>query len=685
MPKMTELAVQIAAIEPYSYTGHEIEEYRKQLHYYSLLYDYLQEYADGDEEFTNEQLASVILMLNMPGAELRIPVKLNVSPPVPPAEVVTDVDGNTYTYVTIGTQQWIVENLKTTKYKDGTPIPNIPENSGQTFNDWFLPSKDELNEMLLVLKGNGLGNFVGLYWCSSEVGDGEHSYVQSQATPFSDSTGAYKDHIYNALPARQTANVRACRTFTSTINYNLGDVGPAGGYIFWKSGNDYLESASSDCGVSAWSNIDNVVVGGLGTAIGTGYANTQAIINQCGNTGVVDVDGNYYASVIVGTQEWITENLKTTHYKDGTPIPNVTDETAWTDEDGTTNHDGAYSWYDNDMATNLDYGPLYNYWATLNPHGLIPEGWRLPTMLDFQALVTSFGGLISAGMAIKETGTSHWNSPNTGATNSSGLSVRASGQRSQFGPFAHKGIYGYLMGTDAVMYVGYTSPSATIERYTFISPWAYKFGASIRCVRDLVVSTNSAAKLCADLSIVGTLGWTEDTIGAYCWFNNDPNDKNLYGVMYNWYAVNNSHGLAIEGWRIPSNTDFNTLVTYLGGDSVAGGKLKEIGITHWNSPNIGAIDQYGFKGLPGGRRDNLGNYYNRPFSGDIWSSDKINTTDAYGKEMLYSSEELLSGGGYLKNFGVNVRLMRDLVDAPSQTENSYIVRDGLTILEDRIL
>jgi uncharacterized protein (TIGR02145 family) len=146
-----------------------------------------------------------------------------------------------------------------------------------TYNDWFLSSKDELNAMYDELKVHSVGGFVtdgSYYWSSSE------SFASfAWAIRFSD---RYNDD-FNTKTGHN--RVRACRAFTSLINYNLRDIGPAGGLIFWKSGNDYLEAAPSDFLVSSsWSNIDSVAVTGTGTAIGTGQANTTAIINQVGHT-----------------------------------------------------------------------------------------------------------------------------------------------------------------------------------------------------------------------------------------------------------------------------------------------------------------------------------------------------------------------------------------------------------------
>ncbi len=81
----------------------------------------------------------------------------------------------------------------------------------------------------------------------------------------------------------------------------------------------------------------------------------------------------------------------------------------------------------------------------------------------------------------------------------------------------------------------------------------------------------------------------------------DNSIKEIYGLLYNWYAVNTGK-LAPTGWRVPTQEDWQTLIDYLGGEEAAGGKPKESGLSHWNDPNTGAID-WGFKALPGGTRD----------------------------------------------------------------------------------
>lgn len=94
--------------------------------------------------------------------------------------------------------------------------------------------------------------------------------------------------------------------------------------------------------------------------------------------------------------------------------------------------------------------------------------------------------------------------------------------------------------------------------------------------------------------------WLTSTTGSYSNFNNYPDNALIYGRLYNWFAVNDSRKIAPLGWHVASYKEWSKLVSYLGGERIAGGKLKETGTTHWLSPNTGATDEYGFKALPGG-------------------------------------------------------------------------------------
>ena len=112
--------------------------------------------------------------------------------------------------------------------------------------------------------------------------------------------------------------------------------------------------------------------------------------------------------------------------------------------------------------------------------------------------------------------------------------------------------------------------------------------------------------------------WANVTTGAWCYYNNDPANGPIFGKIYNWFALNDPRGLAPAGFHIPSDAEWNTLTSYLGGDAVAGGKMKETGLLHWNS-NVGATNSSGFTALPAGHRISSG-IFEGLGSFTIWSS-----------------------------------------------------------------
>ncbi len=169
---------------------------------------------------------------------------------------------------------------------------------------------------------------------------------------------------------------------------------------------------------------------------GTGYGNQVSFTTITSTPGTVtDYDGNVYNTITIGTQVWMKENLKVTHYRDGSPISKVTDGATWATL--ATSSTGAYCWYNNDSVTNGQvYGALYNWYAVNDSRKIAPAGWHVPTDAEWTTLETYLGGVSVAGGKLKETGTTHWASPNTGATNESGFTALPGGYRYSSGTFA---------------------------------------------------------------------------------------------------------------------------------------------------------------------------------------------------------------------------------------------------------
>jgi uncharacterized protein (TIGR02145 family) len=161
-------------------------------------------------------------------------------------------------------------------------------------------------------------------------------------------------------------------------------------------------------------------------------------------------------------------------------------------------------------------------------------------------------------------------------------------------------------------------------------------------------------------NVTENTAWVSSTLMAYCWYNNDASNKATYGALYNWYAVNNSK-LCPKGWRVPSDAEWNTLITNLGGDSsLVGGYLKEAGTVHWAAPNTGADNSSGFMALPGGSRYHTNGlfYYNGKY-GWYWSSTAKTTTEAWHVYMNYNTSSIFRKAGSLKD-GFSVRCIKGL-------------------------
>ena len=159
--------------------------------------------------------------------------------------------------------------------------------------------------------------------------------------------------------------------------------------------------------------------------------------------------------------------------------------------------------------------------------------------------------------------------------------------------------------------------------------------------------------------------WSNLNTGAYAVYNDNENNAYIYGNLYNWFAVDDYRGVCPEGWNVPTDDEYTALSNYLGGTSVAGGKMKAIGtieggdgLWYYHS-NSGETNESGFTGLPGGYRDyGNGNYSYMGYSGYFWSSIESSNYDAWYRKLYYDTSGL---GRYhdRKENGFSVRCIRD--------------------------
>jgi len=153
--------------------------------------------------------------------------------------------------------------------------------------------------------------------------------------------------------------------------------------------------------------------------------------------------------------------------------------------------------------------------------------------------------------------------------------------------------------------------------------------------------------------------WANLTTGAWCYYNNDSANGPIYGKLYNWYAINDSRGIAPQGTHIPSDYEWTTLSNYLGGDSVAGGKLKELGTTHWLNPNTNGNNMSGFTGLPGGYRTDIGEFLNINKYAYWLSSTESNSSSSWYRFLYYNNGNIIRDNGFNKSYGFSIRLIKD--------------------------
>jgi len=154
--------------------------------------------------------------------------------------------------------------------------------------------------------------------------------------------------------------------------------------------------------------------------------------------------------------------------------------------------------------------------------------------------------------------------------------------------------------------------------------------------------------------------WAGLQKGAWCMVENSNTQCEIYGKLYNHFAVTDPRGLCPKGWRVPSEEDFTKLALFLGGEAVAGGKLKDVGTSCWQTPNLGASNESGFSGLPGGQRSSNGKFGNIGNIGSWWTSTKNQNNTAWSISLFaYTGGNAVYKYYQELNAGLSVRCIKD--------------------------
>ena len=428
--------------------------------------------------------------------------------------------------------------------------------------------------------------------------------------------------------------------------------------------------------------------------------NSTNPINPTSNpTGTItDIEGNVYKTVKIGDQWWMSENLRTTKYCDGTSITYAPDFNSW--ENVNISRYPAYCYLYDDPKNNNPLGKLYNNYTINNKKNICPCDYRVPTENDWNVLKKTLGGMTQEGYESNNVGgklmasNPLWDFKSDCITNESGFNALPSGMRTSFGNFYemyNKFAYFWIADySDNI--TAFILPSGVLNGKDCNIGVSNSFytepGLSIRCVKKAPYP-NTLTAIDIDGNIYQTIDignqtwmttnlnvsrynngdvipqvqdynqWKNLKTGAWCYYANDTSNGTVYGKLYNWYALHDNRGLAPAGYHIPSDQDWDRLVNFVGGYNIAGYELKESGNSHWSNPNAGT-NIHGFSGLPGGYLSSNG-FCCITESGRWWSTTPVLTNNV----LNIKSFELIGGSSQmsqkfiLASEGSSIRLIKD--------------------------
>ncbi|MCX6326960.1 MAG: fibrobacter succinogenes major paralogous domain-containing protein [Bacteroidia bacterium] len=609
------------------------------------------------------------------------------------ANQVQDIDGNIYNTITIGTQVWMKENLKTTRYSNGTAIPNVtdptawenlgttgaycdydndPANSsifGRLYNyyvcervsdnvcptGWHVPSDNAWGTLAIYLGGTTIAG-----------GKLKETGTDHWSGP---NTGATNETGFTAIPG-------GARRKSSGLFSDKGGV-----LYLWEiqfSQSVYFNQSLSFNSSGLYRNAvaTNVTVLGNGYSIRCMKNDEIPVLNTAVVTNITSTSATSGGSIISGGTIyakgvcWSTSNLPTLNDKktnDGTGpgpfVSNITDLIG-----STTYYVRAYAQGINYSSTG--YGPVVSFTSNDTE---VPVLTTTAITSITPGTASSGGNVISnGGSPVTSRGVCWSTSSNPTASDSKTSDGTGSGSFiSNLTGLTPNTIYylkAYATNSVGTGYGNqiqfntndYTGQTGTVKDFDGNTYKTIGIGNQIwmaENLRSTKYNDGTAISNVTDPTAWSSLG----TTGAYCWYNNDSASyKNVYGALYNWYAVNTGK-LCPVGWHVAADAEWTVLITFLGGESIAGGKLKESGTTHWLSPNLGATNESGFTAMPGGLRYKFGGavFLSMGSWVNFWTATDQISTEAIRRALVNTTKEVYRDDHSSKMDGYSVRCLKD--------------------------
>lgn len=438
----------------------------------------------------------------------------------------------------------------------------------------------------------------------------------------------------------------------------------------------------------------------------------QAIVEHNAHEDGFDLD---FEEVKIGNQIWMDSNLNVSIFSNGDSIIEAKSSSEWVKANAEKKP--AFCYYNFDEKNKNNYARYYNWYAVIDKRGLAPSGWAIPEFEDYSKLFNSidsdaklengedfstWDGLISPALKsteIWEYEESTNDDPDATGTNTSGFNVLGLGFVDNIGNFQLFMEQSYLWIRN---YKNENELKSIIFDMSFTGILVgeknnLNFGCQIRCIKKniqqfvdidpiLEIAKIKLLEYNSNIIKIGAQIWMgrnldvatfrngdpipqvktdeawemagENGEPAWCYYNNSTADEE-FGKLYNWHAVNDPRGLAPEGWKIPSDEDWNSMADFLGGEDWCGIQLKSTSYWvdgDWDEDGSGA-NESGFSGLPGGIRSDEGGFSYFGETGYWWSS-LGDSSSAWSQFLLYDNDGLY-GENENKGSGLSVRCLRE--------------------------
>lgn len=622
--------------------------------------------------------------------------------------IVTDIDGNVYYTVVIGTQGWMTENLKTTQYSNSTPIDypgtddeawandttgayawydndiSWKDNYGALYNwyaatntnglcpqGWHVPSDADWAMLIASLGGESIAG-----------GKMKSTRTEPDAHPRwnSPNIGATNESNWTGLSGG---------TRTHYGDFGWPEFGDAG--VWWTATASGLHSKMLNSSSASIDDIGGDLPPNNGISIrcvwdGSIQASVPTIITAdisaiTHNTAISggSVTNNGGATITASGVVWSTSENPTLENNDGF----TTNEMAtWEFESYLSGLIPVTLYYVKAYASNSEgtgYGQQLSFTTLYQP--MVPTVTTAAVTEITYNSATSGGNVTEAGDGdVTERGVVWATFENPTLENNEGLTSDGEGlgefvshlsgldEESQYyvRSYATNEVgtaYGSQEEFETELFVCGTSLLTDIDGNTYNTVLV-----GDQCwTKENLATTQYSNGISIDYPGTDNEAWANNTAGAYAWYDNDITWKDSYGALYNWYAATNMNGLCPEGWHVPDDDDWTTIVDYLGGNEIAGGKMKSTRTEpdahpRWDSPNTGATNESNWSGLPGGVRIWNGNFGSSWSMGDTgaWWTTTATPPSFPNPPTIYSSWSGLEFN-YDMNFteGISIRCIKD--------------------------